>query len=248
MIRSTRTTSPALTATQIIPARVTSEVPGWSGVEPWGGRLGLEGVLITGCEPEFGPFDGLGTGLTATFLTPQSGAARPYRTDTPQTTPLRNLRLPSGAMGTRPVPCGLLSPGIGTLPWRTTGPHCGELRTLPRRTIGSALARQGAPRLTRPSTQNPPGDALCPSRWETILVTRLIPSAPLYPQRQAFRVAGHGNRIAPREPHRRTGTASHRGNPLAAREPPRTAESASDCPHDRARGWCGRRWAGTFGS
>lgn len=82
MISSTRTTSPALTATQIIPARVTSLDPGLSGDGFRGGWLGLDGVFITGCEPGCGPVDGLGTGLTATFLTPQTGTAHPYRTDT----------------------------------------------------------------------------------------------------------------------------------------------------------------------
>lgn len=67
MISSTRTTSPALTATQIIPARVTSVGPDWSGDCFRGERLGLDGVFITGCEPRCGPVDGLGTGLTATF-------------------------------------------------------------------------------------------------------------------------------------------------------------------------------------
>lgn len=33
--------------------------------------MGLDGALLTGREPECGPVEGLGTGLTATFLTPQ---------------------------------------------------------------------------------------------------------------------------------------------------------------------------------
>ena len=81
---STRTTSPALTATQIIPARVTSVA-----------QVGQVPIFVEGawawtalCLPDASrsaePVDGLGTGLTATFLTPQTGAARPYRTDTPR--------------------------------------------------------------------------------------------------------------------------------------------------------------------
>lgn len=60
MMSKTRRISPALTATQIIPARVTSAGPSGDGFG--GGRFGLEGEgSFTGREAEFGPVEGLGT-------------------------------------------------------------------------------------------------------------------------------------------------------------------------------------------
>ena len=69
MMSKTRRTSPALTATQIIPERVTSSLTCRSGDGFRGGRFDRDGDgLPSGREAGRGPVDGLGTGSAATFV------------------------------------------------------------------------------------------------------------------------------------------------------------------------------------
>ncbi|GAA4360795.1 hypothetical protein GCM10023166_02040 [Paeniglutamicibacter cryotolerans] len=65
---NTKRTSPALTATQMTPARVTSSFRGCVGCLD--GIFGLEGVgFFAECGPGVGSLDGLGHGSEATFFT-----------------------------------------------------------------------------------------------------------------------------------------------------------------------------------